>query len=314
MDSTTTLETLGATETVTTTETVNTAATESETIVSELYSTYLYRDADDDGLEYWSTQLDNGALSRAQITQSFINSEEFSGSIEPVARLYYSLLNRIPDQSGLEYWINEHRNGKSMDDIAESFLEAQETQALYSPEMDDAAFVTSLYQNMLGRSDVSAEEIAYWTNELSEGTDRADIVVAFSESEENITETADDVETTVLYHGIMGRQPTSDELSLAEQVQSAVDLIESLFAESGIEGIEIDVHIPSGLDNHTPNGLSDHLPAGWFRIDRSDSDEEDENDDVEESDDDVAAVAADSDTLIDVTLTGVSDTSTPVTV
>lgn len=308
MDDTTvnTVDTLDAIQTVTSTETISTTATETETIVADLYTTYLYRDADEAGLEYWSTQLESGVLTRAEITQSFMESEEFAGSIEPIARLYYSLLNRIPDQSGLEYWINEHRGGKSIDEIAGSFLQAEETQTLYSPEMDDAAFVTSLYQNMLGRSDVSAEEIAYWTNELADGMDRSEIVVAFSESEENIADTADEVETTLLYHGIMGRQPTDDELTLAERVESAADLIESLFAESGIEGIEIETHIPSGLDGHTPNGLNDHLPPGWFRIDHSDTDEE-EADDVEEIDDDAAVITDDSST--DITLIGTSETT-----
>ena len=305
MDDTTvnTVDTLDAIQTVTSTETISTTATETETIVADLYTTYLYRDADEAGLEYWSTQLESGVLTRAEITQSFMESEEFAGSIEPIARLYYSLLNRIPDQSGLEYWINEHRGGKSIDEIAGSFLQAQETQALYSPEMDDVAFVTSLYQNMLGRSDVSAEEIAYWTNELADGMDRSEIVVAFSESEENIADTADEVETTLLYHGIMGRQPTEDELTLAEQVESAADLIESLFAESGLEGIEIETHIPSGLDGHTPNGLNDHLPPGWFRIDHSYTDEAD---DIEEVDDDGVVITDEG--PIDIALSGISDT------
>ncbi|MDD2675838.1 MAG: DUF4214 domain-containing protein, partial [Flavobacterium sp.] len=171
----------------------NAVATTTEIAVADLYSNYLYREADEEGLNYWTEQIDAGTMTLAEATQSFVESEEFSGSVEPIARLYYSLLNRIPDQAGLEYWISEHRHGKELEEIADSFLQAEETQAVYSTSLDDTSFVTSLYSNILGREIVESDEVDYWASQLQSGMSRAELFYQFSESEENILKTCSDV-------------------------------------------------------------------------------------------------------------------------
>jgi hypothetical protein len=290
----------------------NAVATTTEIAVADLYSNYLYREADEEGLNYWTEQIDAGAMTLAEATQSFVESEEFSGSVEPIARLYYSLLNRIPDQAGLEYWISEHRHGKELEEIADSFLQAEETQAIYSTSLDDTSFVTSLYSNFLGREIVGSDEVDYWTSQLQSGMSRAELVYQFSESEENILQTSSDVETTLLYHGVLGRQPTEDELSITERAVSAADLIEELFAEAGLDDINVTVNIPAGLDGKSPHGLDDHLPSGWFKLDSSDDndDTEEDTDLVDESDDTVEDSTVLSDTTTDTDVVGIGVTAT----
>lgn len=284
----------------------NAVATATETAVADLYSNYLYREADEEGLNYWTEQIDSGAITLAETTQSFVESAEFSGSVEPIARLYYSLLKRIPDQAGLEYWISEHRNGKELMEIADSFLQAEETQAIYNTSLDDTSFVTSLYSNLLGRETVESYEVDYWMNQLQSGMSRAELVYQFSESEENIIKTSSDVEATLLYHGILGRQPTENELSLAERATSAVGLIEEFFAEAGLDNINVTVNIPAGLYGKSPHGLDDHLPPGWFKLNSSDNNdtEEDTNLVVDENDGTIEHIDISSDATTDIDIVG----------
>ena len=92
--------------------------------------------------------------------------------------LFRSTYNRAPDAVGLNYWGGRLADGMSLEDIAKSFFDQPETQASYSPNISDQAFITKLYQNTLGRAPDS-EGLAYWTKELqSHHIDRGHFVLA----------------------------------------------------------------------------------------------------------------------------------------
>ncbi len=95
-----------------------------------------------------------------------------------LVELYIATFNRAPDAVGLNYWGGRLADGMSLEDIAKSFFDQPETQASYSPNISDQAFITKLYQNTLGRAPDS-EGLAYWTKELqSHHIDRGHFVLA----------------------------------------------------------------------------------------------------------------------------------------
>ena len=128
-----------------------------------------------------------------------------------VARLYAAAFNRQPDVGGLNFWEDIYANNVSSSaktndptavlglagtiprgataSIAQSFIVSAEFQSIYGT-LSDAAFVTQLYANVLGRPPDSAG-LSYWQSLLATGGNgaRAAVLVDFAESPENIAAT-----------------------------------------------------------------------------------------------------------------------------
>lgn len=87
--------------------------------IQNLYHQYLGRDADQEGLNYWTNSLKNGQ-SLDQIASSFTKSDEFN-QLNPQAKdiegLYNQYLERGSDAGGMQYYLNELKNGKTLDDV-----------------------------------------------------------------------------------------------------------------------------------------------------------------------------------------------------
>ena len=97
-------------------------------------------------------------------------------------RLYEATLGREPDAGGFDYWVGLLLQGMSVEHSADGFTSSPEFQAKYGA-LDDADFVTLLYNNVLHRAPDPGGE-AYWLNLLEIGTTRAAVVAGFSESTE----------------------------------------------------------------------------------------------------------------------------------
>ena len=102
-----------------------------------------------------------------------------------VYRLYQAALNRTPDALGLIAWVNAEATGTTMPTMAGQFMQSSEFTGRYG-DPDNAGFVDLLYQNVLGRSG-EADGAAFWLNGLTSGrATRAEVLLGFSESAENI--------------------------------------------------------------------------------------------------------------------------------
>ncbi|MGV6831972.1 MAG: DUF4214 domain-containing protein [bacterium] len=82
---------------------------------------------------------------------------------EQVVELYVATFNRAPKAGGLNYWVNE--SGLTITQIAQSFFDQPETQALYPEGTTNEEFVTAIYKNVFGRSPESGG-LNYWVGEL----------------------------------------------------------------------------------------------------------------------------------------------------
>jgi hypothetical protein len=79
-----------------------------------LYQAAFDRTPDVEGLGYWISKVDGGANMVKDVAQNFILSNEFKslyGANPSVPQfmnlLYQNVLNRAPDQAGLNYWLSE---------------------------------------------------------------------------------------------------------------------------------------------------------------------------------------------------------------
>jgi len=110
-------------------------------------------------------------------------------------RLYQAALDRKPDAEGLKFWTNQLDIGDSATQVAQGFVSSQEFKAL-NPGSDPASLVNSYYQNVLHRA-ADAEGLAFWSDAMNNGMSSAQLLVAFSESQENINNSAADLNNGV---------------------------------------------------------------------------------------------------------------------
>jgi len=182
--------------------------------VEALYQNALNREPDTDGMANWVNSLSAGEVTRADVLLSvsqseesvqqssslFANMSETAGNwsfsrtantldVNQIARLYKAAFNRNPDSEGLNYWVNQWESGLESDKIADQFVDSAEFSALYTATSSDSDFVQQLYRNALGR-EADETGLAHWTGQLQQGTERSEVLTAFSESTENQNSTS----------------------------------------------------------------------------------------------------------------------------
>ncbi|HEY1229937.1 MAG TPA: DUF4214 domain-containing protein, partial [Ramlibacter sp.] len=100
--------------------------------------------------------------------------------------LLYAALDRAPDMAGLSFWAT---SGASLQDVAKGVLASSEFGGSALGQAGNAAFVTGMYQHVLGRAPEQAA-LDYWTARLA-GSDgrpassRADVLIAVALSDEH---------------------------------------------------------------------------------------------------------------------------------
>lgn len=99
--------------------------------VFRLYQATLGRSPDWDGLLNWIGNFANG-MSYGAVASGFVNSEEFQkvyGSTtndQFVTLLYKNVLDRDPEDSGLQNWLNHLSSGMARERVVEGFAQSQE--------------------------------------------------------------------------------------------------------------------------------------------------------------------------------------------
>jgi len=100
--------------------------------IARLYQAAFDRSPDEGGLNFWIDQWEGVNLSLTRISDEFFASQEFTdtyGSLsnnDYVTQLYANVLNRTPDQGGLDFWTNGLSNGISEADVLLEFSNSLE--------------------------------------------------------------------------------------------------------------------------------------------------------------------------------------------
>ncbi len=122
-------------------------------------------------------------IERLQFTDKTL-AFDLDGNAGQAYRLYQAAFDRVPDQGGLGYWIDQMDGGLKLSQVATGFINSAEFKALYGNNPSNAEFVTLLYDNVLHRAP-DAGGYDFWMNELSRGVSREQVLTGFSESTEN---------------------------------------------------------------------------------------------------------------------------------
>ena len=115
----------------------------------------------------------------------------------PVARLYTAVFNRLPDPSGLAYWLKKRRAGATLNQIAAAMTASSEFTSTYG-KLTNAQFVDLVYSNVLKRSPDSAGR-SYWIGKLDGGFKRSAMMAQFSESNEFVTKSKSLMVTAIVW-------------------------------------------------------------------------------------------------------------------
>jgi glucose/arabinose dehydrogenase len=175
--------------------------TSNEDYLTLLYEAFFNRQPDSTGRQGWLDALEKGA-SREQVLNGFTLAREFAefcdeydiraydghfprSQREPVAafvnRFYYILLERNPDQAGLDGWtdnlLNQNQTGA---DVAQGFVYSREFSA---KNTTNSEYLLMLYQAFFDRNP-DQDGWDAWMDELDAGKDRGDVLNGFIYSQE----------------------------------------------------------------------------------------------------------------------------------
>ncbi len=175
---------------------------------------------------------------------------------EQVAEIYVATFNRAPDSAGLDYWAS---TALSIEEIAQSFFEQDETQEKYPDTLSNALFVDEVYNNVYNHSG-DPEGAAYWIAELDNGTPRNVMIIAMVNGAQGTDQdTLDNKVEVGLYFADNGTLLSYDQsIEVMEGVTSDDATVESAIAEvdawsAAVQTIpltiEIDAIVGTDLDN-----------------------------------------------------------------
>jgi len=102
-------------------------------------------------------------------------------------RLYQAAFDRKPDTDGLKYWIAEMDDGQNIGQVAKSFVDSTEFKKL-NPGQDQNSIINNYYLHVLHRTADDAG-YQYWNTQMANGMKANEVLVSFSESQENLTNT-----------------------------------------------------------------------------------------------------------------------------
>lgn len=130
------------------------------------------------------------------------------GHTGEIYRLYLTALGRDPvdDPNGCGFWIYQLDQGTSLTSIVNGFLNSSEFVSRFGGTTNtNADFVNLLYKNMLGRDGSVDPGYNFWVSVLnSHAASRADVVIGFMESPENVAAVAPIIGSTPTYHEWLG--------------------------------------------------------------------------------------------------------------
>ena len=214
--------------------------------VERLYNIVLGRPSDAAGLENWTVQLMSQKMSCAQVAAGFFGSVEYTNlkksNRDFVTDLYKTMLNRAPDEGGLNSWMGHLAAGKSRSWVFRQFCESPEfkslcaTYGLTAGTIDDTKynmgangtgeadvakadpvaaenFIKALYQHLLGRT-ASEADLECWKPKMVDGSMTAAVVAAnVAASEECLNRKLSNTDyVKLLYRGLLNREGSETEI------------------------------------------------------------------------------------------------------
>lgn len=180
------------------------------------------------------------SIETLQFMDGQFNSFDEDSIYAEVARLYDSVLQRLPDNAGLDFHADRIASGSAtLLRVAEDFVNAPEFQAA-TGGLNNPAFVDFIYMTALGRP-ADPDGRAFWISQLDGGASRAQLVVQFSESGEHRALTQQEIvagsftvderyaSVSLIYDSALGRLPDrSGVIFWGESLKNGTQTLSSL--------------------------------------------------------------------------------------
>ena len=120
--------------------------------VNSMYTQVFDRDADQAGSDYWSEQLNSGAVSQDDVMKSFLESTEYDNKqMEPdynIDTIYDDVFGREADEAGSTYWNEQFdTTDTNYDDIVSNMMGSDEATNLYAAQEEEVEDVTEVVDN-----------------------------------------------------------------------------------------------------------------------------------------------------------------------
>jgi hypothetical protein len=148
----------------------------------------------------------SGGMTRAQVYGEMISTPEYGArQIDPMIRLYYAALGRMPDYASLQKWSGALQAGTLTLTAAADELASSAEFVEHYGSLDNTQFAQQLSRDVLG-CEADAK--------LDAGVSRGALLLSLAESDEFKTSFADQLEIARLYSLLQQRMPSATELLL----------------------------------------------------------------------------------------------------
>jgi len=191
----------------------NMFGTDVDEFVQRQYQDFLGRNPGFGELNTAVVNLQNGTWTTGQVIDVLVHKPERAHRHQ-IIRLYNAYFDRNADHAGLAYWSDQIvAKGKSINTVSNAFAASPEFTTMYG-DLDNAGFVTLVYQNVLDREPEPAG-FAYWKGQLDQGkVNRGKVMTHFSESPEYKALSKGKVLAADVYDAMIGAASSGLELSL----------------------------------------------------------------------------------------------------
>ena len=221
--------------------------------VTRLYQLVLGREPEEGGLTFWTTKLNKGEMTAAEVAYGFVVGEEFANrSLSDRERLdimYRTFMDREGEQGGIDYWMGRFRDGLTMEQLYAGFVNAEEFFNICSTFGVEAgmylqghslkainrtySFINRMYKKCLDR-DGEFKGLQFWVDQImNHNVSLGAAASKFVFSEEYLNKKVDTKTfLTTLYRVFMNRQP--DEGGMDNWMRSGLprELIFNAFVSS----------------------------------------------------------------------------------
>src|SRR4030095_9712817 len=178
----------------------------------------------------WVSTLNSG-LSKADLIEVFMCSEEFRFEGKFIAQTYLGILTRDADYAGFRVWLGALLVGVSREQIGQVFLDSGEFQSSFGSNLTNGQFVERMYNNILLRSSDPGGFNA-WVGALINGqlTKAQVVALRFLDSGEfqGLFLSQNRVDISLLYFDMLQRDPDAGGFSNWVEVLNSGVLLTSV--------------------------------------------------------------------------------------
>jgi hypothetical protein len=189
--------------------------------VNSIYNNMLLRSPAQSEASYLVSRLDSGLLTRQALVEAAIPYPEVQATPTMIAQIYQTVFNKVGTTEQLTFWANIFRAGASYDQIAQQMASSSEVAKLYPNLTTQESIINLIYQNALNRN-ANTQEIDSWKNNLQTGQSYGSIIANVAASTEAYIHNINIIQKTLLWHAIVGNEPTASNLSALPNDASAL--------------------------------------------------------------------------------------------